>query len=368
MSAKTDRVRELIAQEAADWFVANRAGLSASEREQFALWLRSSPLHVGEYLSVTAIARDLRAATESSASHLEELLRQGREDSAHDAEPLRGRLAGYVRDFGTARWRSVGLAAAAVVVAAVGLTLWWPIRPGPEPVVPEEVTTLDLVTPHGQDHAYHLADGSVLHLNSDSRATVRYSRHERQVRLTAGEADFEVAHDVSRPFRVLAGAAEVVAVGTNFDVYLRADATLVTVVNGRITVAPAPEASVRLGLAPGQQPPVVALSAGEQLTAVDGSWPPLVQTADPQRSTAWLHRQIAFEHEPLERVAGEFNRYSSVPIEIASPALRSLEISGVFATDDMDAFIAFLRSLDGVKVDVTATRIRVSQTTPPAAR
>jgi transmembrane sensor len=74
-----------------------------------------------------------------------------------------------------------------------------------------------------------------------------------------------------------------------------------------------------------------------------------------------MHRQIAFDHEPLERVAAEFNRYAPKPIEIATPTLRSLQISGVFATDDTDAFIAFLRTIKGVRVEVTATHIRVSQ-------
>ena len=49
------------------------------------------------------------------------------------------------------------------------------------------------------------------------------------------------------------------------------------------------------------------------------------------------------------------------PPPLVQPALRALEISGVFATDDTEAFIAFLRSLDGVHVEVTATRIRVTQ-------
>jgi transmembrane sensor len=69
--------------------------------------------------------------------------------------------------------------------------------------------------------------------------------------------------------------------------------------------------------------------------------------------------QIAFDHEPLEKVAAEFNRYSPKPIEIATPGLQKLEIRGVFTTDDPDAFIAFLRSLKGVRVEVTETRIRV---------
>ena len=80
---------------------------------------------------------------------------------------------------------------------------------------------------------------------------------------------------------------------------------------------------------------------------------------DAQRTTSWLRRQIAFEHEPLERVADELNRDAAKPIEIDTPALRKLEISGVFATGDPDAFVAFLRSLQGVRVEVTTSAIRV---------
>ena len=60
-------------------------------------------------------------------------------------------------------------------------------------------------------------------------------------------------------------------------------------------------------------------------------------------------------------MVSEINRYAPMPIEITTPALRELEISGVFATDDPEAFIAFLRSLKGVRVAVTATRLRASQ-------
>ena len=40
---------------------------------------------------------------------------------------------------------------------------------------------------------------------------------------------------------------------------------------------------------------------------------------------------------------------------------RSAASCSVFATDDTQAFIAFLRSLDGVHVEVTDRQIRVSQ-------
>jgi len=80
-----------------------------------------------------------------------------------------------------------------------------------------------------------------------------------------------------------------------------------------------------------------------------------------ERATAWLHRQIAFDHEPLSRVAAEFDRYASKPLEVTAPGLRDLEVSGVFSTDDPEEFLAFLRSLEWVRVEVTPTRIRVSQ-------
>jgi ferric-dicitrate binding protein FerR (iron transport regulator) len=48
MSVNDERLRDLIAQQAADWFVANRAELSAREREDFTAWLQASPVHVEE--------------------------------------------------------------------------------------------------------------------------------------------------------------------------------------------------------------------------------------------------------------------------------------------------------------------------------
>jgi len=114
-------------------------------------------------------------------------------------------------------------------------------------------------------------------------------------------------------------------------------------------------------------PRFVQLRANEQISVAAGEWPAMPASVDVQRTTAWLRRQIVFDQEPLERVAAEFNRYAPKPIEIATPALRNVEISGVFATDEPKAFVAFLRSLKGVRLEVTTTRIRVSQDLSVAA-
>lgn len=349
-------MRSLIAQGAADWFVANRAGLAPKERQSFTAWLQASPVHVEEYLALAVIARDLRAACEAPQSSIDDLLARARHEEESPVRSLWPRLVEGLR-VPPPRWQTAAVAMAAIGVVSLGLITLWNLRPIANVSAPGTVTALHFETRHGEQQTHRLADNSVLHLNTDTAITIRYSQKERLVTLTSGEADFEVAHASDRPFRVFAGPAQVVDLGTKFDVRREDSSTLVTVVEGRVAAGPAgsgranPDHAVRF----------VQLGAGEQITITDGEWPATPVRIDAQRSTAWLHRQIMFEREPLERVASEFNRYAPKPFEITSSALQSLEISGVFATDDSEAFIAFLRSLEGVRVEETATRIRVSQ-------
>jgi transmembrane sensor len=247
----------------------------------------------------------------------------------------------------------VRFAAAAVVLLMIaGALLWWNL---------ERVTPQRYATTHGEQRSWRLADDSVLRLDTDTTVTVRYGRSERRVEVENGQALFEVVHDSARPFRVVAGSAEVVAVGTQFSVYREGDSTLVTVVQGQVDVTAANGRAQADVDAVGRR---VRVNAGEQLRIKAGVLPASPTRIDVERGTAWLRRELAFERQPLAVVAAEFNRYGALPIEIETPALRTLTVSGVFAADDTDSFIAFLRSLEGVGVEVTSTRIRVFGLSP----
>ena len=339
MASPDDKVRDLIGEEAAEWFVANRESLTPTERQALVAWLRTSPLHVEEYLAHSVIARDLPKACVYSEEALAELVERARTQPDAIAPSSKNRRPGGVRRIDVPRWRAVAVAAACAA-AAIG---WVALRNGwaNTPTAPREaIAEVQLSTHHGEQRSYLPDDNSVLHLNTDSAATVRYNKKERLVLLRAGEADFEVIHD-NRLFKVVAGTTQVIDRGTKFDVLLGHDGTVVTVVEGRVAVSPS--------LSPGPQE--VAVGGDHQVTVIEGVWPPAQPVAvDAQRATAWLRRQIAFDHAPLDKVAAEFNRYAPKPIEIVSPGLQKLEISGVFTTDDPAAFIAFLRSLDSVRV------------------
>jgi transmembrane sensor len=356
MISNDEQVRAALADQAGEWFVANdEQTLTEQDAAALAAWLKASPAHIEEFLGVSVIARDLRQFGTDAEFALDAVLASAGTEQNTPVAALWPRVIAPAMSLPSRRWRTAAVAMAASVL--FGLGLFWSWNSGLwAPVSVPAATAQHYQTGHGEQQIVRLADDSVLHLNTDSAVTVRYDKSERLVALNAGEAEFKVAHDPNLAFRVSAGSAEVVATGTLFDVRLQPGATVVTVVEGRVIVG---------GTRSGEQlrPLTVQLGANQQVTVTEGAWSALPIAVDATHTTAWLRRQIVFDQQPLERVAAEFSRYSPKPIEIVTPALRNLQISGVFSTDDTAAFIAFLRSLKGVQVEESASRIRVSQRT-----
>jgi transmembrane sensor len=363
MSTKDRQVRDLVTRQAADWLVANRTELSARERETFRAWLKISPVHVEEYLRLAAVARDLRDACAALAASTDSLVALARE-TPEEPTSIGSASITVSRDTRRAPGRAAALAWGALGVICLSLFGWWNFSiKSLQPATVEAATTFHFSSRHGEQQTHRLPDNSVLHLNTDTSVSVRLSAAERLVTLESGEADFEVAHEPKRPFKVLAGYAQMLDVGTQFDVRLEPGVTVITVVDGRVAVgprSPATGANSSANSSASARAAFVELTANEQLHVAE--WPPSAPVAaDAHGTTSWMRRQITFEHEPLSSVAREFNRYAPKPIVITTPALGNQEISGVFTIDDTDEFIAFLRSLKGVHVEVTDSRILVSQ-------
>lgn len=342
MAVRDEEVRALIARQAADWFVSHRDGsLGSSERQAFDEWLLASPVHVEEYLGVALIAQALPTAADDPETPLDAILERAGTADAADVQLLRANISEpHAIPERRTVWNRWQLAVAAVLAVVIGGFLWWNTDHSAAPQ--------RYATGHGEQKTWRLADNSVLRLNTDTAVTVRYRHAERLIEIDRGQAFFEVAHEPTRHFRVVAGPANIVAVGTQFDVYRDRVSTVVTVVEGQVTVAS--DSTPRRNL---------QVNAGGQVRVIAGTLPDHATPVDAQRSTAWLRRQIAFDQEPLAAVAAEFNRYGAVPIEIETPSLNTLVISGVFAADDTETFLAFLRTLDNVTVETTSTRIRV---------
>jgi transmembrane sensor len=350
MTPSDEQVRSAIAQQAAEWFIANQTGsLGAEDAAEFLAWLKASPVHVREYLGIARVARHLPAAAGEPRVPLETFLAQaGAGDDSVVAlqphAPEQGRAAaGHF-------WSRALSIAASLLALAIG-ALWW-AHDGELLGIPKTYRTA-----HGEQRVERLPDGSLLRLDTDSEATVRYSGEERLVEIKGGQALLEVVHESKRRFRVAAGEAGAIAVGTQFDVYRKTGAVEFTVAQGAIAVfTGSPSWLSDRGGVPDD---VTRVTMGYGVRIDSGSASPEPVAVNLDQALSWLQHKIVFEHRPLGEVAAEFNRYGSIPVEIDDEDLRVLPVSGMFDAGDTESFVAFLQRLPGVKVERTSTLIRV---------
>jgi len=180
-------------------------------------------------------------------------------------------------------------------------------------------------TASGEQRAVALEDGSRLQLNTETKVRVRYSAKARQLVLQRGEALFTVAHDTTRPFTVVAGDVAVTATGTRFDVSRVGQQTLVTLVEGHVSVR---GADGRLTwLAPGQQ----WRSQGTDR---------LVRLVSTANVVAWTQGRIVLDNTALADAIDQINRYGGKPITLDATAMRDERISGTFEVADPQSFAA----------------------------
>jgi transmembrane sensor len=257
--------------------------------------------------------------------------------------------------------RRLGIAAAvaAVILAGVGGGAWW--WRGAQPSAPQPVLTASAPSLYqtgvGERTTVILSDGSKVTLNTRSRLEVNYAPGRRDVTLAAGQAFFEVAKDAARPFVVRAGSRQVTALGTAFDVRLDARQVQVTLVEGRVTVAPI-MAPVWNALVPAER----TLVPGEKLVAANNSYKADTSNANLSAETSWRQGRVVFEDTPLVAAVAEMNRYTPSPILIGDPSLDDIRVNGMFLTTQPMSFVGAITTY--FPVDARSTAAGATVLTP----
>ncbi len=354
MTPSEEQVRTAVAQQAGTWFIANQSGsLEQAERAAFVAWLKASPIHVEEYLGVALVAHDLPAAAEDPQLPLESLLELARADDTDGVVPLEASLP--VREPAPKRMRAPRSWSFATSIAAV--CSCWPHRccggcttvnsSGCRRPTRRRMANRSW---HSSPTARSFISTRIQPLRFGTPAASGWSRL-REVRRSSRLRETITGAFGSRLAMHMYSLWEPSLIST-----VRPDATIVTVVEGSVAVlAGRPPPPGATGFPPG----ALRVNAGYQVHVDTGGVSAQPIPVDVQQTVAWLQRKIAFEQRPLGEVADEFNRYGSIPIEIDDAALRALPISGVFDAYDIDSFVAFLQTLDGVRVERTNARIRV---------
>jgi transmembrane sensor len=221
---------------------------------------------------------------------------------------------------------AVPTAIAATIAAAVMILPGRMEQPGAAPVA--------IATKLAEDKIVKLSDGSRLTMGAQTHLAVNVAApNRREVTLNDGQAFFEVAHDPSRPFYVIAGDAEIRVVGTKFDVRRIGNDVQVSVLEGRV------EVRRRGQFATADSTRV--LTAGEQ----SNFRPELAASFAPEKPASvtpgeWRTGRRFYVDAPLSDIVADANRYSTTPIRLADPQVGALRMTTSFRTGDVDGLVA----------------------------
>lgn len=188
--------------------------------------------------------------------------------------------------------------------------------------------------PHrsGEQRHVKLEDGSRIYLNTDTAVAVAFTPQQRTIRLLTGEASFTVTPETVRPFTVQSGDVSTRALGTSFLVQRHQDAVTVTVT----------EHAVQVSATDGRQVPATVVRQSEQISYSTEAGLGRAHAVDANAIAAWQRGKMIFEAQPLAAVVEELNRYRAGRIMILNPALRSLNVTGVFDIGDPDAALRMI--------------------------
>lgn len=167
----------------------------------------------------------------------------------------------------------------------------------------------DYRTAKGTVSRQQLEDGSLLTLNTQSAADVRFDAHQRTVRLWYGEIAITTAKDaLQRPFRVLTRQGQLTALGTEFTVRQQDNFTQLDVQQHAVEVL--------LASAPAQKRIV---NAGESLQFSASEFGAVKPLDD--ESTSWTKDILSFSDKPLGEVIATLTRYRQRACCAAIPPL-----------------------------------------------
>ena len=349
MANRTQQLENLHALQASAW-VETMRDPTPKDRAAFVAWLKESPRNVRDFLLMVSVDRALDDLDGQHEHDIDALLAGAdRRVTPIFRRPVPAEV------MSPRRWERkwVAVAASALLTLIGGWLIW---GPGGSP-------WRTFTTATGEQRAFELEDGSVINLNTHSRVAIRFGREARDVRLLEGEALFNVHHDSARPFRVHTQDAVVQAVGTQFNVYKRAQDTVVSVIAGRVSVAAETGAQLDSRLLSGLRPapmPNPATLGRSSAHSVGPSEEAQISSAgsvsvrslpDVTESVAWRDRRLIFRQQSLAHIVEEFNRYSHRQIRLKGADVENRVYTGVFDVDDTESLEQVLAHDEDLIVD-----------------
>ncbi|WP_426236289.1 FecR domain-containing protein [Pseudomonas sp. TWP3-2] len=271
---------------------------SPLEREEFAKWHAAHEEHARAWRQLGMLDQRFSVANGPARSAL-----------LQSREGIRRRV------------RAIGSGVASVV-AVIGLALFTGDR-----YLPLDYWLADQRTATGEQRTVHLADGTVLNLNTHSAVDVRFDARQRLIVLQDGEILVETGHGDARPFIVQTAEGSMRALGTRFLVKREDAGTRLSVLKSAVAAHPQANPHEQI-LREGQQ--VLIRNNGlESVIALNPG------------ADAWTRGMLVVDNARLEDLVHELSRYRRGHLGI-DPEVADLRITGSFPLHDTDKALSAL--------------------------
>lgn len=340
---KAFKSKEELQQQASVWISRIDRGLSHTEQQELHNWANLSESHRQILLEMAQTWDDLSVLNElSGLMPVERIEKQSSRFKRHKV-----------------LWSM----AASIGFLMVSVLSWVMLSQSPNHNTNQLMTKLTTVV--GEQKPVTLSDGSVIYLNTNSEVQIDYSGNVRRLALIKGEAHFDVAHDVNRPFVVTAGVNTVTAVGTAFNVQLVNNERFeLLVTEGKVLVKNAQQSEIQ----PSSNDNLTALEgkgtllrAGQKAMIQQQSAQTVSLTLEQiQNDLAWRQGIVVFHGEPLVEALTEVSRYMPVHFELADEKVKQVRVAGFFKAGDIDGLLAALQNnfqISHLKVDSQTIRL-----------
>ena len=318
---------DAVAEQAAQWIVrltADDEDERMQAREAFDAWKRADPRHA------------------AAAKGMEQLI--GRMQSvrvaAGSARPARAGLDAALAGKGKGKERHlkhIGVALALALVLAV--PAWLALRAWPPAYLLADVRTAT-----GQWETRTLADGTRITLNSASAINLRYDAQRRAVELVQGEILVDVAKDATRAFLVETTHGSIRALGTRFVVDRQTDATVLSMLESRVSVQTAEQREQqRITVVGGEERnEATQVDAGQRVRITASAVGPAEAIDAGSLTDAWRYRQLVVNDRPLAEVLDELARHRAGHIHYDARQIEGIRVSAVLPLNDTDRALKLL--------------------------
>ncbi len=194
-----------------------------------------------------------------------------------------------------------------------------------------------LRVPTGKTFRINLADGTAVWLNNLSELTfpVSFDKSNNRIVSLKGEAYFEVAHDASRPFKVMVNGIELKVLGTKFNVNaFQAKTVSATLLKGSVSMA--------------TNNAVCLLKPGQQAVSNDGKIK--LSPADLEKVMAWKNGYFYFKEDGIEAILGQLSRWYDIKIKYNTNKNPELHYSGkILRSEKLEDVLKILTDLTGLR-------------------